>query len=251
MIMYIFDMDGTIVQSRHKMPDSYGVDFGKWMAGKKIYITSGAPIVDVMWQVPEYITNEAKGLFPSLGSEYYEVHNGDFEQKWGRIGWDAPPELVDRLHGITARSEYHTKTGAAVSIRKYMINYKVVGAGASYEQRDEYAEWEKETNERKNIIEQLSPLYPHLEFTTGGKVSIDICPKGMNKSQIFTMLREWGHHEPIWFFGDKTEQQGNDYPLANVLLQENEESNKGNRVIKVSDPEDTMNVLYSDDERAI
>ena len=74
-------------------------------------------------------------------------------------------------------------------------------------------------------------MFPELEATAGGQISVDIHEYGKNKSQIRRKL-----DGIIYFFGDKTEKGGNDYPIASIL----EEPDK---VFQVDDWEHTYKLL--------
>ncbi len=64
--------------------------------------------------------------------------------------------------------------------------------------------------------------------------SIDIHAKGANKSQILDDISG-----TIYFFGDKTEKGGNDYPIVERLERE-----KGDmKIFTVSSPNETLEIL--------
>lgn len=65
-----------------------------------------------------------------------------------------------------------------------MVNISTVGRRASTELRKQYYEWDKENKERESIVSKLSYMYRDLEFSIGGDISIDIYPKGKDKSQV-------------------------------------------------------------------
>ena len=56
--------------------------------------------------------------------------------------------------------------------------------------------------------------FPSIEATVGGQISIDIYELGKNKAQIIALI-----DGPIHFFGDKTQEGGNDYAIASKLLE--------------------------------
>ena len=76
--------------------------------------------------------------------------------------------------------------------------------------------------------------FPELEASVGGQISIDVHPKGANKSQILDDLSG-----EIYFFGDKTEIGGNDYPIVERL---NKEERKY-KIYTVPNPEKTLEIL--------
>ena len=57
----------------------------------------------------------------------------------------------------------------------------------------------------------------------GGQISIDIYPKGMDKSQIFNVIKQERLVQPdeYIFIGDRTKEGGNDYPLAKLMKETN------------------------------
>ena len=58
----------------------------------------------------------------------------------------------------------------------------------------------------------VETTFPHLEASIGGQISIDIYPKGKNKSQILDDVKG-----DITFFGDRCEFGGNDYPIVEKI----------------------------------
>ncbi len=80
--------------------------------------------------------------------------------------------------------------------------------------------------------------WPELEATIGGQISIDIYPKGQNKSQVLLDISG-----PVTFFGDKCQPGGNDFPIVERLYQLNEENNLSVTVHEVKDFKDTWDIL--------
>ena len=76
--------------------------------------------------------------------------------------------------------------------------------------------------------------FPDLEASIGGQISIDIHPKGANKSQILDDISG-----TIYFFGDKTEKGGNDYPIVKRLKKEKRDM----KIFSVSNPNETLKIL--------
>ena len=63
--------------------------------------------------------------------------------------------------------------------------------------------------DRSRIVKELSPKYPDLQFMIGGEISIDIFPKGRDKSQVLQDMSG----ETI-YFGDRCYPNGNDYTIS-------------------------------------
>ena len=60
-------------------------------------------------------------------------------------------------------------------------------------------------------------MFPDIEATVGGQISIDIYPKGKDKSQI---LKDLNYNRYV-FFGDKQQPGGNDHSLAMAIRKKN------------------------------
>jgi phosphomannomutase len=70
------------------------------------------------------------------------------------------------------------------------------------------------SQERTYLARNIEKKFDDLNAVVGGQISIDIYPKGQNKSLIANDLKD--EYELV-FFGDKTMHGGNDYPLAMMI----------------------------------
>ena len=91
--------------------------------------------------------------------------------------------------------------------------------------------WDKKEKEREFICLAINKMFPELEASAGGQISVDIHEYGKNKSQI----RQYLEGE-IHFFGDKTMEGGNDFPIANILKEPD-------KVFQVDDWKHTFELL--------
>ena len=114
-----------------------------------------------------------------------------------------------------------------------MINISPIGRNCSQQEREGFYKLDEEKGIRKNIVNYLSEELKslNLSFSIGGQISIDIFPKGWDKTYCLQFLKQY---ENIHFFGDKTYKGGNDYEIYN-----------DNRTIghNVTNPLDTINIL--------
>jgi hypothetical protein len=94
------------------------------------------------------------------------------------------------------------------------MNFSVVGRGANEAQRLNYVLWDQLFQERTKIVQDFNNLFIDYEAAVGGETGIDICAKGFNKAQVI----KWFPNTILNFFGDKTVGNGNDAPLAAVIL---------------------------------
>ena len=153
--------------------------------------------------------------------------------------------LIDYLLQQLKDTPYKGKFGTHIENRGSMINFSIIGRGCSYEDRLHYYEWDKENRERERICFTINKTWPSLEAVCGGQISIDIAPKGWNKAQVLDNLEEkysipFGESTEYIFIGDRTEEGGNDYPLAKRM---NDTQNC--RVFQTAGPAQTMEILQT------
>ena len=126
-------------------------------------------------------------------------------------------------------------TGNFVSDRGSMVNWAMIGRDASHEVRDAFSFEDDHKGLRKHLRECLrvrlddSDLHM-IDLTLGGSTSIDIFPKGWDKTYA---LRHIDPALKVWFWGDKCMPGGNDHALYQELQ-------KHNRSFSVESPEETI-----------
>jgi phosphomannomutase len=210
--IFLFDVDGTLTPPRKKMSIEFAQLFGALVDQEKVYLVSGSDIEKIREQVPHSILERCTGIFASSANEYWIGSNLQYENVY------APSTTVIRfLNDSIDKSEYKTKTGKHIEHRPGMLNFSIVGRNATHEQRSEYNKWDRESQERKKIATELMARHPELDAKVGGEISIDICPLGLDKSQAVQYLREEYGSCQIVFFGDRTDEEGNDYSVVREM----------------------------------
>ena len=73
--------------------------------------------------------------------------------------------------------------------------------------------------ERNITAMEIKGTWPDLDAVIGGQISIDIYPKGMDKSQVFDIIKQERLVEvdEYIFIGDRIDGGCNDYPLAQLM----------------------------------
>ena len=129
-----------------------------------------------------------------------------------------------------------------------MVNFSIVGRDCTQEQREDFFKWDNENNERQRIANIIKNKAKGIDAVIGGQISIDIYPEGKDKSQILKHIKEDinldSHTKTLAnkceyiFLGDKTEEGGNDYPLAKLM-----EETDNCSYYQTEGPEQTMKIL--------
>ena len=209
MINYLFDVDGTLTAARSLIDKDFKKFFGEWITkvrgqGDAVFLVTGSDKPKTVEQVGVDLYRHMDGVYQNAGNQLFIRNHLISESEWGMS-----PHLHLDLLMIVEKSRWAGTANVNLEERTGMVNFSTVGREATPKQREAYYEWDKAHGERKKIAEWLSLRYPRLEFSVGGKVSIDIFPKGKDKSQILKDMTG----ETI-FFGDRCTEGGNDYSIA-------------------------------------
>ena len=207
---YIFDVDGTLTPSRGKMDESFFAWFDDFCSENEVYFVTGSDYAKTVEQLGEYLCEKVEGVYNCSGAVLTK-HGEVIRTK----EWEAPKELYDLMYGWLQSSPFPLRTGIHIEERPGMINFSIVGRGATSDQRKQYVKYDEENRERESIAYIINSEFENITATVGGETGIDIAPTGSDKSQILTDFNYW---DKINFYGDKMMPGGNDWPLALALV---------------------------------
>ena len=241
-MIYLFDIDGTLTPSRLRIDLEFEQFFLQWMKDKEVIFVTGSDKEKTIEQVGEKIWTRAKRVYQSCGNAVYE--NGQCI-RINELEMGFP--LRDLLEDFKKNSEWRDWYGNHIEERIGLINYSTVGRDCPQEERERYYKWDKVKKEREYFCWKVQELFPNLEASVGGQISIDIYHKGQNKAQVLNDVRD-----NVIFFGDKCEPGGNDYPIVERLEKEAERASdsvfgdlakRKFRIHQVKNYKDTWNLL--------
>jgi len=206
---FIFDVDGTLTPSRGVIDPRFHDWFLDFTRNNKCWLVTGS-------DYPKTLEQLGKDICESVVTSY-NCNGNDTWFKGKRVNssnWKLPEDAHEWLSEQLTASNYNIRTGLHFEHRPGMCNFSVVGRNATTEQRKDYVAYDEYTDERVYIAHNFNLLFPELQATVGGETGIDIVPKGRDKSQI---LGDFNKDDNIYFFGDRMDEGGNDYPLAQLV----------------------------------
>ena len=204
---FLFDVDGTLTEPRQRMTEEFALFFSDWMEGKDVFLVSGSDLLKIKEQVPAPIIDKCQGVFACMGNELWKKDENIY-----RNNLLLPQEVKTWLDEKVKDSKFEQKRPPHFEYRAGMVNFSVVGRGASTALRQYYYEWNEGVKERENIAEGFNKEFNkkyNLEALVGGQISLDIQQIGKDKGQIIDHL----DYEEYVFFGDKCDSGGNDHSL--------------------------------------
>ena len=241
--VYIFDVDGTLTPSRQRMTEDFARFFEEWSKRNPFYLVTGSDIEKMDEQVPDVFMERTEGIFTCGGNELWQfdphIVNFPFDRVY-QNKFKPPETLLTYLGELIRFSETPVQSTNHRENRGSLLNFSVVGRDCTLEERAQYFEWDNEVGERKSIAEFIQKQWPELDAVIGGQISIDIVPKGRDKSQILKHIQEKQNADKYIFLGDRIEEGGNDYPLAKLMGKTD-----GCRYYKVEDYKETQKILES------
>ena len=205
---FIFDVDGTLTESRQQIDLSFEVYMIKFCCKHDVYLVTGSDRAKTVEQVGLDIYNRSKRVYNCSGADVYEKDNNVFKSDW-----KPSRRLINFLSDELDFSTFPNKTGNHIEHRPGGINFSVLGRGMdSMKYRKEYVKWDINTTERILMADRIRSEFPDLNIQIGGQTGLDISDS--DKSQI---LRDFNPEDEIHFFGDMMERGQNDYPLAEAV----------------------------------
>ena len=214
MINYLFDVDGTLTTSRKPMVEDFKNYFKFWVStqqssGNKVYFITGSDYDKTVEQVGEDLWTLVDGSYQNSGNRLFCQGRLIFESEW-----EMPEDLESVVLTLIRQSDWYGTAENNVEHRMGMVNISTIGRDCTDKQRAEYYEWDKESLERETIADVINSNFDDIEAVIGGEISIDIYPKGKDKSQILGCLE--GKNI---FFGDKCYLGGNDYTISEAAYE--------------------------------
>jgi phosphomannomutase len=242
-------MDGTLTPAREKVDDSVLFSMLGLLqrGGGDIAIVSGSNFQYVHEQLGQFLPNYSMGnrvkLLPCNGTQIYEYIGDSWEQTYSvsmkdEVGDELYQKLIDGiLHCQITRVRAYPDlpiSGSFISYRGSTLNWSLIGRDSSKAERDAFANHEKNVYIRTILLNLLKNRVHSgkIEYALGGQTSIDIFPKGWDKTYALKHFKD----KECWFVGDRCEPGENDFHIW-------EELNKHGRAFKTSGPEETIQIM--------
>jgi len=205
---FIFDVDGTLTDSRQQIDLSFEAYMIKFCCKYDVYLVTGSDRAKTIEQVGLDIYNRSQRVYNCSGSDVYEKDHNVYKSDWQPYG-----KLINFLSDELDYSAFPHKTGNHIEHRPGGINFSILGRGEdNMKYRSEYVKWDINTNERRDILDRLKTEFPDLNIQIGGQTGLDISDS--DKSQI---LEYFDIYDDLHFFGDMMNEGENDYPLAEAI----------------------------------
>lgn len=215
-ILILFDVDGTLTIPRNKIENDMINALHK-LNNIDIGFVGGSDLSKQIEQIGPENMDIFKWKFSENGLKSYKSELIHEQNIIDFLGENRYSNLIDTILSVLSSTKIPIKRGNFIELRTGMINVSPIGRSCSQIERDQFELYDKEHNIRKKMIENIKTKLGNesynFQFSIGGQISIDIFPRGWDKTYCLQFVQY--KYDKIYFFGDKTMEGGNDYEIYN------------------------------------
>lgn len=222
MKLMIFDLDGTLAESKQPLTAGMATLLAKLMARMPVAIISGGALSQFLKQVVAQLPVDANlanlYLLPTSGAALYEFQNDDwkkiYEERLSEKDKDvietATQKAVEETGVITLSDK---AWGERLEYRGGQVSFSALGQQAPVALKKD---WDPDKSKRRALqaaIQKLLP--PRFTAAVGGLTTIDVTKTGVDKAYGIHQLCERLKisESDALYVGDELDAGGNDEPV--------------------------------------
>ncbi|HET8581206.1 MAG TPA: HAD-IIB family hydrolase [Candidatus Paceibacterota bacterium] len=221
--LVIFDLDGTLAESKQPLSAEMAVAFAQLLSVTRAGIISGGALSQFLSQVVGTLPADASlpnlSLLPTSGGALYEYGNGAWRAVYAH---EIPEADVARIESAMRAAAEETGIidlaspahGERIEFRGAQVSFSALGQHAP---PDEKRLWDPSKEKRRRLADAMQKLLPAGYVASfGGSTTIDVVADGIDKAYGITQLAQHlGIPErDALFVGDELAEGGNDFPAT-------------------------------------
>lgn len=219
----LFDVDGTLVNSGENLNNENNYEILNKLKDKyEIGVVGGGSLEKILKQL-DFNKIQFDHYFTECGCVYHDNNLNNIYTKNIREHY-----LYDKINIIVKKalefisSVTYNVTGHFIDLRNGIIYISLIGMQANQNERSYFKELDNTFNIRKNLLTLLREeakklnILDKLSINYGGTVGIGVYPVEYDKVQVIELLQD--RYNKIIYFGDKYDEDGNDYKIINNNL---------------------------------
>jgi phosphomannomutase len=240
--LIIFDLDGTLSESKSAMSPDMVQSFMRLLSQKKVAVISGGGYPQFETQFLRALPTDSANfsnltLLPASGTRMYAWRGSWCEQYAEHLSPKEKEKAMIALNAALRLAGYQRPEriyGEIIEDRGSQITFSALGQSAPVELKKV---WDPDRKKREKIVEILKDKIQEYDVRIGGMTSIDITRRGVNKAYGIHKLEQYLNIpiDNMVFVGDKLMPGGNDYPAKAT----------GIDCIQVTGPDETKGLIDS------
>lgn len=242
MKIIIFDLDGTLAESKSRITSDMSGVLRRLLASYDVAVISGGAWPQFESQLVNQLglTSELScrlHLFPTSGTSFYNNHDG---KKWSQVYCEdltgvEVKKIMSAFKQVLADPGVSMPKrfwGDQIENRGTQVTFSAMGQLAPVAEKKK---WDPTFSKRLILIEKLLQLIPEFDIRAGGSTSIDVTRKGIDKAYGISQIeKHLGFaKEDMLFIGDALFPGGNDYAVKTTGVQ----------CIETTGPEHTTQII--------
>jgi phosphomannomutase len=219
-----FDLDDTLAPSKHVIDPRIGALLTALAERVEVAIISGGQVNQFRTQVVERLPDASAAtrarihLMPTCGTQYYRLTPAGIETVYAHeLAADQKLRACEAVEAEARRLGYWSEQtwGPALEDRGSQITYSALGQNAPLAAK---IAWDPSGEKKNTLRAAVAARLPDLEVRSGGSTSVDITHRGIDKAYGMRQLRDVTGipFEDMLFFGDRLDEDGNDYPVLTL-----------------------------------
>jgi len=232
--LVIFDLDGTLTESKQPLTSEMAALLMKLLAETKVAVISGGALPQFLKQVVAQLPGDANFanlyILPTSGAALYEFNPSTSLRASG--DWDKIYEehLTEKEAGIIAAAvrKVAAETGIVnfsepaygerIEYRGSQVTLSTLGQEAPIAEK---MAWDPDHAKRHVLQEAIAARLPEFLVCIGGKTSIDVTKRGVDKAYgVRQLCKRLGIQESdALYVGDELESGGNDEAVYKTAAQ--------------------------------
>jgi HAD superfamily hydrolase (TIGR01484 family) len=216
--LIIFDLDGTLAESKSALDAEMAVRLHDLLGLVKVAVISGGDWPQFEKQLLSHLAHDGSlvnlSLLPTCGTKFFQ-YTGAWKKLYSEdFSADEKQKIISSLKEAVEVAGFKVEKfwGEVIEDRGSQITYSALGQQAPLEEKNK---WDPDFARRKKIKAILDPLIPGFSVRLGGATSIDVTKPGIDKAYGIRKLRDLlsiSLKEMI-YIGDALFVGGNDYPV--------------------------------------
>jgi HAD superfamily hydrolase (TIGR01484 family) len=236
----IFDLDDTLAESFKAPTDAVLDKLGRLLSYMPVAIMTGAGFKRMESQflprLASFPNADRFYLFPNSSAQCYVHENNEWKLTYNFALTSEERVHIKNIIQATVENDERFRSiphwGERLFDREAQVAYTPVGIEASL---DEKKSWDADGTKRRALFETLKHALPEFSVLLGGKTTIDVTRKDINKAYGVQCLAKELQVPPseMLYIGDAFHDDGNDTVVLST----------GIRTRPISGPEETEKVI--------
>jgi HAD superfamily hydrolase (TIGR01484 family) len=236
--LVIFDLDGTLAESKSSLDGGMAALLNKLLGFIKVAVISGGSWKQFQKQLLSHLDHSDRlknlSLLPTCGTQFYK-----YDKDWVRLysedfSGEQREKITSSLKRAIVQSGLKAEKiwGEVIEDRGSQITFSALGQDAPLKDK---IKWDPDFVKRNKMKAVIDGLIPEFSVRMGGSTSIDVTKPGIDKAYGIKKLRAilGIAISDMIFVGDALFPGGNDYPAEQA----------GVAAIRVKDPDETERVI--------